>query len=764
LSEAFRYAAWGESSHKRELDRLREEANQRSPELAYDIEKRIRRGNHAHQLGMKLLEKLHQTGLTDELKDWMRIQINQDPLIARHLKITVEKWDSRAKAFKARTIANKKDKKAGLPPVFAPLVVKEGGHPNSIPNLPPSSGWRVIIDESGTHFDAQSVEDDMATEPQVGLLTALVIPDGVKLPQIDPGFHAVDKTSRQVDEVVAHILKAKVGVFGFSVNDPAARAGNWIGHVESLVRWVLIQLPVKEDSLLRVDCRIEQRGKHESGQNLDVVAEILEGEFKKLDPQRFGGLKLRLALTTKDEPQNGYADAIAFTWGSPSKESRQRLKATAWAGHCLLKPDKGAFERLLLALSHQAQLSPPQWYMLSEAATGTPNGGVIARMLDRLGASVQQQPPLWESFLDELRQKLRIKQFSLKTIAWALGWLERWKPAQNKFPPRMQLMLETANLATENHQGKINPARIQQSLSLSNRLLNEAPDEACEAVLRVAVATTNNFEFDLLRPEIERWLQQPVGIAGLLNYGKLQSTLGQILAFTDQAKESLECFAAAISSFSRLSESGQALREVEQTTTYQLIAQMDAPDVDVQKLQDNLQLFLQTITRKNSLLQISQAMGSAGDGWRFPHHLWVRALVQFPEDLQKERAAYLGKEADWQSGDTHPWPLIQAYRGWMLQDEGKTENAAAYFDEAVALCRGEDYGLTLRWMAEVLCVTAQKLGVSIDSQPNAMERSELKRLLPQAPHAHLSAFVATESCTGAQIIRYLQLCLPFNFH
>ncbi|MDA3877020.1 MAG: hypothetical protein PF483_08015 [Halothiobacillus sp.] len=764
LSEAFRYAAWGEKAHTRELMKLRDEAHRCSPELVYDVEKRIRRGSHAHQLGMKLLERLHQTGLTDELKDWMRIQINQDPLIAKHLKITVEKWESRAKGFKARAIANREDKKAGLPAVFAPVLVREGRHPNSLLNLVTSSGWRVIIDESGTNFDTHPVAEDVASEPQIGLLTALVIPNGVILPPIEPGFHAVDKTSRQVDEVVAHILKAKVGVFGFSVNDPAARAGNWIGHVESLIRWVLIQLPVKENALLKVDCRIEQRSSHKSGQNLDVVAEILEGEFKKLDPQRFGGLDLSLALTTKDEPQNGYVDAIAFTWGSPSKESKQRLKGTAWAGYCLLKPDKGAFERLLLALSHQAQLSPPQWYVLSEAAAGAPNGGVIARMLDRLGASVQQQPPLWVSFLDESRQKLRIKQFNLKTIAWTLDWLEHWKPAKEKFPPRMQLMLETANLATENHQGKINPARIQQSLTLSNQLQDEAPDEACEAVLRIAVATTNNFEFDLLRPEIERWLKQPVGIAGLLNYGKLQSTMGQILAFAGKPRESYGWFACAISSFMQLSEQDQAFREVEQTTIYQLIAQMDDPEADVQKMLGDLHLFMQTITEKRSLLQISQAFGAAGNEWRFPHHLWVRALVQFPEALQKEREAYLEMEADWQSGVAHPWPLINAYRGWLLHEAGNAQDAIVYFDDAIATCRAEKNGLTLRWIAEVLCVTAQKIGLSTDSMPSSKEQKELRLLLPQAPHLHLAAFAAAESCSRAQIITYLQHCLPFNFH
>jgi len=764
LADAFKFAAWGESTHKRELDELRNQAQQRSHELALNLEKRIRRGVHAHSLGLKLEEKLNQSGLTDEIKDWMLKQSNKDALIEKHLNIKFEKWAEYAQKRIARFNANKEAKKAELPPVFAPIQVKNGHHPNSLAYLAPAARWRVIIDESGAHFGSLLDEDTQGINAKLGLLTALVIPEGVKLPTIPSGFHATEKPSRDVDEVVASILKAKVGVFGFRVNDPAARAGNWIGHVESLIRWVLIQLPTEEGKNLNVDCLIEQRGSYATNKNLDVVAEILEGELKQRDPQRFGGLRLRFALTDKAEPDNGYVDAIAFTWGSPSKESKQRLKATAWMDYCLLSPDKAAFERLLLALSHEEQLSPPQWYELSEEAAHAPSGSSIARMLEKLSLSIQEQPLVWESLLDELRYRLRIKQFTLKTMAWALTWLEHCKPSQEAFPPRMQLMLETANLATENHQGKIEPVRIQNILSLANMLQNEAPDEACEAVLRGAVATTNNFEFDLLKPEIERWLSQPVGIAGLLNYGKLQSTLGQILAFTNQPNESLKLFAVAISSFSQLSEPAQALREVQQTTTYQIMAQMDAADVDSQKLQDDLQLFLGTITRKNSLLQISRTMSTAGDGWRFPHHLWLRALIQFPESFRDERAAYLEKKADWQDGDAHPWPLIQAYRGWMLQNSGKHDEASASFNEAIYLCRNEEYGLTLRWMAQVICVTALKLGVQIDEKINPLEQNELKRLLPMAPHQHLAAFIDHDSCRDEQIIKHLQRCLPFNFH
>ncbi|MCE6005824.1 hypothetical protein KSB07_16395 [Acinetobacter junii] len=62
-------------------------------------------------------------------------------------------------------------------------------------------------------------------------------------------------------------------------------------------------------------------------------------------------------------------DAIAYTWGSPSAHSKDRLKKSALLGHCLLLPDQQAMQRFYIAAAKGQQLSSQDWFNLCSIVT-----------------------------------------------------------------------------------------------------------------------------------------------------------------------------------------------------------------------------------------------------------------------------------------------------------------------------------------------------------------------------------------------------------
>lgn len=119
---------------------------------------------------------------------------------------------------------------------------------------------------------------------------------------------------------------------------------------------------------------------------------------------------------------------------------------------------------------------------------------------------------------------------------------------------------------------------------------------------------------------------------------------------------------------------------------------------------------------------------------------------------------------------SYPWPLINAYRGGLLHDAGLAAPAAQHFGDALAQCQTPDNGPTLHWMAAVLSVLAQALGVVLESEPAdaTTDDADLHLNLPAAPHTALAEFASLarrgDACRVQDIHIALCRCLPFNFH
>lgn len=763
IRQTFLRSAWGlgKPENLRLVEDYEEEAWERigrNPTLPDRLFRARLNGEQAEQLAGEVDQRLQQGEPADQVEAWVRAACaNLDAWVLKHALKTLEKQSN---YYQSR---QKRQTPGEWHSTLEHVQLRNGHHPNSLRHLPPSPAWDIYIDETGSVFDEQA-DGIQPSAQELGRVVALAIPQGTTLPSLPRRFHANTSSTSEVDAALRSLLGARVGIFGFSVQDPASRARYWIGHVEQLARWVLLQLPLEPGQPCSVTVRIEQNRGYKVRDSLRALQEILEGECRRLAPERFAGLRLALQFMDKSEPLNGYVDAVAFTWGSRSAACRDRLKKSALLGHCLLNPDHRALERLYLALNTQKKLTPTDWFDLCDAAAREPAGGLLRHFLEQLGAQVRQQPGQWQAFLDEVRQRLRLKQFHLDSLGHALDWLERYAPEGHTLPAAQRLPLETARLAAGNHRGLVDLPRIQRCLQLMQQLRDEQPAEACEALLRLAVSTANAFEFEALRGAVEQWLGEPIAVPGLLNHAKLHSTLGQLEALGGQPQAALAHFDRALESFARLSDPQQAAREAAQTRTYRLIAEMDRPDADPAALIEALREHLHTLIGKAEDGEISRSLAYTGQAQRYAHHLWLRALVRWPEVLRVARAEYLGQRHQWQSHEDHPWPLIEAYRGWLLADADQPGPASEHFALAIERCADMDNGPTLHWMAEVLRCLAQALGVGLAERPSAETRTRLLQQLPHAPHAALERFAHAGAPEHAGLLASLEQCLPFNFH
>jgi len=440
-------------------------------------------------------------------------------------------------------------------------------------------------------------------------------------------------------------------------------------------------------------------------------------------------------------------------------------------GHCLIEANETSVHHLYLALSQQGPLSPVDWYTLCSATVKDGNS-FLTRALEKLGQNLKKHPDQWRQLLNEVQSRLQSKQYVLSELGCAISWLQQYASETDILPVKLQLQLLSSNIALTNHQGQIDKERVLACLELANQVHDEAPQLACEALLRVSSSLTNNFQFDAKAAvnHINKWLDEPVTVAGLLNYGKLQSTKGQLLAFQGKSQKAIPYFEQALLYFSRLSDPIQVKRECRQTDVYRLIAMMEVTKADFSVKQVPPSLFRDLMRHWDGKTEdkISAQMAQSLNADRFDHHLWVRALTYFPTELSKARQSYLDQSNKWYEGDSHPWPLISAYRAWMLYDAGDIIASRDHLRLAIHTCGNAPHGKIFLWMAEVLRILATALTIDFEEgNSNIANRKNLQNLIPHAPHEALLNFERAATgyhMTHSQIISHLNACLPFNFH
>lgn len=761
IKEAFKQAAWGldNPEHARTLDEIEQEVRYRSlnnPGLAAIVEDSVTNGQLAHRLAGKYENKLQKEGNSEQVQSWLQRETeHRHYSISNHLNIRLAKWQQHQEKVRIRS---RQPQRIDIPSIS---LNEQGLHPNSLRALAPAREWDVLIDETGIHFDEKALDNSVRSD-HIGRFVAIAIPDNKQLPPLKEDQHAAGGDTAKQQQIVNNLLQSKIGVFGFAVDDPVFDYRSyWMSHIHNLMHWVLVLLPIQSGADCLVRFRIEQRSGYSPDSDLKPLREVLENEIKRLNPEHYAGLKLDLAIIDKKgHPANGYVDAIANLWGSPSGFKSKLLQHTHLLSHCLLNPKHhNSLERLYMALSHQRILQPGAWYSACAAQASEGEHSLLHAYLTRLGEQCQSDAALWSGYLSHVSGLLGSKKYRLAELGQALEWLECYRPADKKLPMPLELQLLAARLSLANHQGATQPDYLARSFELALQLQEENAPLACETLLRLAISGTNAFQFEQVQPLIEQWLALPVAAPGLLNHGKLHSTLGQLLAFQGKNEQAVSHFEQAFAAFERLSDPQQAAKERLQTAGYHLCALMDLDDLSgSERLQNALGGYLQQVTGEADLSRQVAKLARSGDvlSYKFAHHLLLRALISWPQALQPLREQYLAEQEHWQYGDSHPWALIQFYRGWLCLDAGEGDSAAELMQQGVALCEKPENGPTLHWMGAALRQLATELEVpelTLDRE----QLADLKQRLPLAPHQVLAQAPTVP-------LSWLHQVLPFNFH
>lgn len=760
LGKGFRFAAWGLSDQSN-LQRLKEVEYQvtlrANPVLSRTLANAIENGKTAFSLWQQCEQQLKEQGDSASFEAWYQALYHpQNRYVQRHLSEQLRK----ARNFKANKKIMHNAQLQHHSNVRGPNL--EPHHPNSMAHLSQQSHWEVLIDETGNEF-GDGVGKLAATDIKVGRMVALAVPvsdSAPLLPTIALGYHATEAGHDSNDKLVQNLLDANVGILGFSVKDQnLSKAYSWFSAVHTLCRWVLRNLPIIEAQAVKVDFLIEERGN--SQQDLSAVSELLKAELVELDAARFAQLTINMRFIKKNQhAYNGYVDVVAHTWGSPVAASKDRLKKSGWLGHCLLRPDDETLSRLLLALEG-ISLNRNDWLALMSHASQLPEHSLAGNMLDKLGAQIQQAPDLWHSYVSEVSQQLDNKVYNLKQLVPALSWLQRYQPTDQILPPILELQWLSGKLAIANHQGQLDINTVQRCIVLCQQLKQEDARRVSEVLLRLSVSSTNSYQFALAKEVLQHLAEIPQLAMGLRNAGKLQSSLGQVAAFQGQTSEAQTYFKQAIACFSKLSDPRQAEQEQKQTQLYTLFVQLDDNQVTDEQVTHALSEYCQQYLSKDLPASLrSLAYGTSNEpSWL--HHLLLRALCVRPALAFEFLLHYAEQAHQWQSGQHHPWPLINFYRGWLLQQLDQMSEAESYWQEAIEAC--QQGGTTLQWMGHVLAVAAQSLGSKVSAlSPAAI--AELQKKVPTLPVALVSQFSEINDVTHQDRVRFLEQCLPFNFH
>lgn len=748
LFKAYIFNSANLTTAEQQADKLLDQARRlpgSSADFLAHLERIAKQGKHALNLAAALVQRIKQGYTEQELNDWIDKQsASQSQRIIRHLRITLNKQLAFKREKKQQFQANRHFK------ITLPHTTPVNGlHPQSIRALTPSNEWDIYIDETGTQFstDARLLNE---TDSTLGRIIALILPQPNNLAPLNQSIHAVDLALEEIQSLLLNIMQSNAGILGATLKQDLL-SDNWIAAIQQLIRWMLMMLPM-DNAPTKVRIYIEQRKPFDNTQQLLALEETLSSELKVLLPERFNKLQLQLLLMDKAHPYNGYVDVIANCWGSSNSVKRQLLARTGWRGNCLLQSSQiAAIERLYQKISRQQLLAADDWFDLCQILENEPEHSLLHDMLQQAGRNSQNQPDLWREYLAEVQQRLKQKRFTPIGLNTALNWLNSYLEPQQELPLNVQLTLYSIQLAAENHLGHDSLFLVNKLLPLIKHLKDENAPLACQALLRIAVRSTHLFDFGATIPLIKQWLDYPVAVPGLLNHAKLHSTLGQLHAFLGQHQAAQLSFAQAISSLNLLADPEQRARELTQTTLYQAIHLQDIQHPDA--VATTLALVEQH-TQQSGLKAIER-LARSESGSRFMHYLVLRLLIKNPA-LVDERHAYLAQATAWANDDGHPWPLINAYRAWLLVEQTQDNDTAQLYLQQAINQSVENQQPMLTWIGHCLHALGSSLMLPLTLPAETLPPA------PQFPSSALSQL--QQAADHQQRLAALQHVLPFNFH
>jgi len=627
-------------------------------------------------------------------------------------------------------------------------------HRNDIRGLKPWKSWTMLIDETGNNFETGQGHVKSA-------FTSILVPEGrLKLPSLGLGWHATETNKlSEVDRVMQTILDHDIGVLGVSLDSiPATRSDRWLDGIISIIELALRLLPLDEPTHLLV--KIENRAQYSPKYDLSDLEHLIMNRLGRAWPERARRIGLSLKIITKTQDARiGYADALAYSWGSPRAESKARIRQSELIGPCLINDSAEELVAIWDQFDGVFKLQPQRWIELATRGDAqVESASLTSTLLRRYAEHISERPQQWgrlvEVCLDEEFKKIH----SIRRLGQLIQWLELSRPAEESLPQPMRLVWETVKLSERNHKGELSNEGRTERIALAQELFEEDARLVCEADLYEAVSLTNQFQYQAAADLLSPWLEHPRALVGLRLWGRLHSSLGQHAAFLGQSSRAYEHFQEALESFSKLSHEQQ--RDLDQTSTYAVIAQMDDAQVSDEALIRSMSAYLNHEPKDRI-----PALATSEIADQYQHHTLLRWLVMRGHELSEK--LYLSQRENWQSEEGHPWPLITAYRAILLARAagGPTEESRELLSQAIDLTRFE--GPTVAYIGAVLKAYASQWG---RAWPTASEELQgLKELFPvlteqlETLKGSLSEEHDAPLLTPAELSAWFDRFLRFNF-
>ncbi|MDO4587852.1 MAG: hypothetical protein Q4C95_11230 [Planctomycetia bacterium] len=625
-----------------------------------------------------------------------------------------------------------------------------GIHPNALSEQAPSSEWTVVIDETGSEFSKDAYT---ANKTKVGRIVGIFIPKETVLPELPKEWHANELSLSEIESVVKRIQTSKCGVLGVSVNAfPQVHADQWFAGIEILLELALHLLPITEQTTFNIF--VEKRGEFDCKMSsvLQKTCDDVLNRFRRVHPDLAQKLVLNGSIISKEgHSYNGYADAAAFVWGGST--AQKILKASRWLDTCFLGQLKYSLCDILELMEHEKSITPEMWTDLVTNQAAASDNSFVSALLRKLGEYAQGDVEKWRLYMNHTVRHLDSKAINMYILGRQLKWLKAYVPDDEKFLPRLRLLWLTVNLAEKNHRGETGFEEFQKEFhSLSEQLYEEDAPLVCNANLHLAVALTNNYDFNGAARLMDKWHSVPIETPGRQLYGRLLSTFGQHNAFLGHNEKACVDFRNAIKTFEKLSDPNESKLDISQTRAYLVNVLMDSGEKNVSELMNEFSLYF-----GGTLEEAAEKLSSSNDsGEKYAHHLLLRYLVSNRTEVsQKARAIYLDHRSNWKSGEGHPWEMIEFYRGLLLTDPLEQANL---FRKAHEIVKNE--GATLQVIDAVLLGSL----LTLDSEVEDEYRQKVEQLKTSMPRLEERLTVLIDQPSKKRSpLELAAAVLPFNF-
>lgn len=613
--------------------------------------------------------------------------------------------------------------------------------------LGPCPQFEVFIDETGSFV---SEEGDFpqpltqATKDEAGWVALVVGANTLKEPE--KGYHTATRHDDKAwDQLLGQVLEAPVAVVGQPAKAlPKRPPASWAHGVTTLIRQILWRLPIRTQARCQVTFWVERHAFAENrGQGWRVVANQLEAELLRADPERWGGLRLRIEAVDKDgHPLLAYADALAYLWGSPSQSAKARLEASGLAS-CWKESPSPVAQRMMQGWSAATPWQPGWVVALLQDPWTWQEGSLASRAWEVMWAWAHEKESqaLW--VLEDLLEAQAARR--LPADAWdrvkaplksMVGKKEEW--------PLAALRAESLRQGLLNHQGTSDKAGVQALLTLAAKVRARAPQATAEAHLVAAVRHLNRFEWKEVEGLLKQWDRKESQLLGAALEGKLHSSLGQAAAFQGQHHEAWRRFDLALAALKGGQEPEHLL---EQSRSYQAFVALDHPTLSRQEVE-------QLIVKHLGASSVDKAIAMWAKHTEMPgahkRHLLLRFLVQRGTPAQQSewsRAAQGGVGSALPKG--HPWCAIRLQEARLLKALKQEKGARLALDGAI------DTALQApktAWM-QVFALACGRLRVLWEPEaPLPLEEAmlqQLKRDLPALPEALWTPWGSESSLTEA---------------